>query len=319
MAVRVGVIGAGKWGVNHLRAYSSLPCTLVGISDVDPKKKELADQYKTQFFTDYKKLLSLVDAVSVVVPTDLHYSVVKECLNAGKHVLVEKPITLDSKQARELVELAKSKKLLLMVGYLFRFNNAVLAMKKRLNQIGKVQYITARYIHSSKPPRKDSGVIFNLGVHMVDTLTYILERRPKKVFAKKVHYLSKEREDFALLVLDYGDFVASIEVSCLHPEKARDLWIIGEKEKVYADLLEQKILVHPLSVSYEKIDRGETQEIALKPNEPLTDELQHFLDCIAKKNFVHEHSIAWDEYLTTRLCELCIESAKTGEQIEVID
>ena len=71
---------------------------------------------------------------------------------------------------------------------------------------------------------------------MVDTLTYILERRPKKVFAKKVHYLSKEREDFALLVLDYGDFVASIEVSCLHPEKARDLWIIGEKEKAISDL-----------------------------------------------------------------------------------
>src|SRR3989338_768768 len=114
--LKIGVIGTGDWGKNHLRIYSELGCEIVGIADKDSKKKTLAEQYKTKFFTSYKELLPLTDAISVVVPTNFHYEVVKDCLNSGKHVLVEKPITNDSKTAAELVALAKKKNLILAVG-----------------------------------------------------------------------------------------------------------------------------------------------------------------------------------------------------------
>ena len=149
--IKIGVIGTGKWGINHLRIYKQLEqeklCELIGLADVDESRKTIADEHSIKYFKDYKQMLNEVDAVSVVVPTDLHYGIVKECLNNNKHVLVEKPITLDSKQAKELVQIAKEKKLVLSVGYLFRFNPAVIELKRLLKsgELGKIQYITARY------------------------------------------------------------------------------------------------------------------------------------------------------------------------------
>src|SRR3989344_2244707 len=146
--MKIGVIGCGRWGRKHLRVYSELDCELIGVADSDPAKKELADEYNVKFFEDYIKLLPLVDAVSVVVPTDRHFEVVKACLERGKHVLVEKPITLDHKSSEELMNIARQKKLILAVGYLFRFNAAVKRLKEEIKGIGEIQYITGRYIHS---------------------------------------------------------------------------------------------------------------------------------------------------------------------------
>jgi len=109
--VKIGVIGSGKWGINHLRVFSSLG-VLEALSDLDTEKQKLADKYNAKFFLDYKEMLKHVDCVSIVVPTNLHYEIIKECLNAGKHVFVEKPITATSKQAQEVIDLAREKNLL---------------------------------------------------------------------------------------------------------------------------------------------------------------------------------------------------------------
>src|SRR4030042_5851702 len=101
--VKVGLIGCGKWGKNHARVFSELEgCAFVGIADVDAAAKKVAAEYNVAFYRNYSEMLPLVDAVSIVVPTNLHYSVVKECLMKGKHVMVEKPLTLSSEEAREL-------------------------------------------------------------------------------------------------------------------------------------------------------------------------------------------------------------------------
>ncbi|HID25923.1 MAG TPA: Gfo/Idh/MocA family oxidoreductase, partial [Thermoplasmata archaeon] len=130
-------------------------------------------------------------AVVIATPTDTHYDVVKNCLKNGKHVLVEKPIASSSQQSKSLVKLAESNNLILSVGYLYRFNNAIRKTKELINEIGEIQYITARYIHSTKPPRRDSGVIINLGIHVIDVLNFITDRIPEKVYAKKKNLLSK--------------------------------------------------------------------------------------------------------------------------------
>jgi UDP-N-acetylglucosamine 3-dehydrogenase len=314
MTVKVGVIGAGKWGVNHLRVYSQLDCELSGLADVNYERKRLADEYKISFFKDYRKLLPKVDAVSVVVPTDLHYGVVMDCLKAGKHVLVEKPITLNSEEASELVSFAQEKNLVFMAGYLFRFNAATIKLKKLLKDSGEVHYITARYMHSTKPPRKDSGVVFNFGVHLIDILSFVLGRTPESVFCKNIHYLSSEREDSALILLDYGKVVANLEVGWLHPLKKRDMWVISSKEKIYVDFLEQIIVRYPLSISYERVTAEKEINEEFPKNEPLKDELKYFIECVREGK---KPDVDSEEYLTTKICELCLKSAKVGAEIPV--
>ncbi|MDO8481304.1 MAG: Gfo/Idh/MocA family oxidoreductase [Nanoarchaeota archaeon] len=313
--MKVGVIGSGDWGKNHLRIYSGLDCELAGLADINPERRKLADHYGIPFFTDYKEMLKKVDAVSVVVPTDLHYRVVKDCLNAGVHVLVEKPITNDAASAKELIELAKKKKLVLAVGYLFRFNAAVKKVKEELKTIGDIQYITGRYIHSNKPPRKDSGVIFNFGVHLVDILNYILTDRPKKVFCTSTYSLSKEREDAAVITLDYGAYFASLEMSWLHPLKKRDFWIVGRKAKLYADLFEQIVIRYPIEVGADKTTASPEVNLEVNKNEPLQAELQAFLNAIKKGgNGVFEGN---EELFTTRICELAEKSSKEHKEIAI--
>lgn len=315
---KIGIIGIGKWGKNHLRSLSDIDCNLIGISDVDIKKKKLAEEFGVKFFQDYKQLLDEVDAVTVTAPTDTHYQIVIDCLNTGKHVLVEKPIATTSEQSKELVSLAKSKNLILSVGYLFRFNNAIKRVKELLKEIGEIQYITCRYIHSTKPPRTDSGAILNLGIHPMDILNFITGKKPIKVFAKKKNLLSKQFEDSAVIMFDYGEFFATIEVSCTHPEKKRDIWIIAEKEKIYVDYFNQKVIRYPLNVTYEKVERNEPFEENISANEPLKDELKYFVELIDEKDqngIVDVENIGREEYYTTRACELSIESAETGKEM----
>lgn len=315
---KIGIIGIGKWGKNHLRSLSDIDCNLVGISDVDIKKKKLAEEFGVKFFQDYKQLLDEVDAVTVTTPTDAHYQIVIDYLNAGRHVLVEKPISTTSEQSEELVSLAKSKNLILSVGYLFRFNNAIKRVKELLKEIGEIQYITCRYIHSTKPPRTDSGAILNLGIHPMDILNFITGKKPIKVFAKKKNLLSKQFEDSAVVMFDYGEFFATIEVSCTHPGKKRDIWIIAEKEKIYVDYFNQKVIRYPLNVTYEKVERNEPFEENISANEPLKDELKYFVELIDEKDrngIADAENIGREEYYTTRACELSIESAETGKEM----
>jgi len=318
--IKVGLIGIGKWGKNHLRTLSEIDCDLVGISDLNKEKKLLAEEHNLDFYTDYNQLLNPVDAMVVTTPTDLHFNIVKDCINAGKHVLVEKPIATTSQQSKILVELAQSKNVVLSVGYLFRFNNAIIRLKELLRKVGRIQYITCRYIHSTKPPRKDSGAIFNLGIHPIDILNFISEKNPSKIFAKKSNLLSEKFEDSATITLDYDDFFATIEVSCTHPEKKRDIWVIAEKEKIYVDYFSQQIIRYPIVVDYENVQRRDPIEEPIIANEPLKEELEYFLNFVKKKqelNVDSKENIGKENYYTTRACELSLESAISGKEMSL--
>jgi UDP-N-acetylglucosamine 3-dehydrogenase len=319
--IKIGIIGAGRWGQNHLRIFSELNnCELIGIADVDIEKAELAKQYNTNFFNEYKELINKIDAVSVVVPTDMHYDIVKYCLNEGKHVLVEKPITLNSDKAKELVELANRKNLILSVGYLFRFNPVVIELKKRLKEkSGKIQYITGRYIHSSKPPRADSGVIFNLGIHMIDILNFILDKKPFKVYCKRTNFLNEKNEDSATIVLNYNSFFASLDVSCCHPLKKRDMWIIAENEKIYVDFFDQIMKVYPIYIKDGEVVKELESNIEIRKNEPLKEQLNHFINCVTgiENNIEEMHNIGEEEYYTTKICELAVKSDEFGAELEL--
>ena len=312
---KVGVIGVGKWGLNHLRLYKEdLDCELIGIADIDKNKGKIAYDNKIKFFTDYNHLFPLVDAVSVVTPTTLHYKTIEDCLNSGKHVYAEKPLTLDYKKAEYLVKLAKEKNLTLNVGYLFRFNAAVKELKNQIRNIGDIHYITARYVQGDKPPKKDSGAIFNLGVHLIDILNFVLEEKPKKLYCKAHHYLSEEKEDAAQLLLDYNGFYADLELSSLHPEKKRDMWVHGSKEKIYVDLGEQILIKYPIEIGYGGVKRNPEVNLQIRKNEPLKESLNNFLQTLNGNVF---YNLGEEEILTTKICELALISAKESREITI--
>jgi hypothetical protein len=137
------------------------------------------------------------------------------------------------------------------------------------------------------------------------------------VQAKKKNLLLLLFEDSASLVLDYGDFYATADLSCTHPEKARDFWIIAKKEKIYVDYFNQKIIRYPIDVTYDEVKREESFIEDIIPNEPLKDELKFFIDLVDKREIDPEINIGKEDYYTTMISELCLLSAKQNKQMVV--
>lgn len=317
--IKVGVIGGGKWGRNHLKDLYQMNCSLVGLADPDPNKKELAEEHNIQYFSDYRLMLPHVDAVTVVTPTTTHYEIAKYCLEQGKHVLVEKPLCFNLEEAKELVNLTQAKNLILSVGYVFRFNPLVKRLKELLPEIGEIQYITGKYVHSTVPPRKDSGVIFNLAVHLIDVLNHVLPHKPKNIFCRQINQISPAHEDSAILTIDYGKFPAIIETSCCHPEKKRDMWIIASKEKLYFDFLDQVLIRFPILVSEEgTIKKDSFRDPKIEKKQPLFEELWHFIQVCEKKMKNEEiNNESAENSLTTKMCLLALQSSRENCIIKV--
>lgn len=178
----IAVIGTGYWGKNHVRTYSELVSEgvidSVKICDLDEKRaRELGEAFNIEYLTDYKELIAdpNIDAVSIVTSSHTHYALAKEFMEAGKDVLVEKPMTMNSKEAEQLVKIAKDTNRILMVGHIFRHHPAVKELKHRIDQgeFGKIRLISSNRL-SFGAPRKDMGVIYALGVHEVDMFCYLI-------------------------------------------------------------------------------------------------------------------------------------------------
>ena len=318
--VKIGVIGGGKWGKNHLKDLSRMnSCRLIALADPDDSKKSLADKHSILHFSNYQDMLPHVDAVTIVTPTNSHYEIAKYCLEQGKHIFVEKPLCFEEDKAAELVELARQKGLLLSVGYVFRFNPLVKRLKEILPEIGPIQYISSRYIHSTVPPRKDSGVVFNLAVHLIDLLNHVLPQQPKSINCKNVNFISPTNEDSAIIKLDYGSFLATIETSCCHPLKKRDMWIIAAKEKIYLDFLDQVMIRHPITVSEEGTSSKEAiRDPKIEKGSPLFEELWHFCTiCNDRMAGKEVHNESAENFLTTKMCNLALQSARENRIINM--
>ena len=308
--ISTGLIGVGRWGNNYMRLLPQVS-HFVGFSDTDVDKAELAT-HGLLYNSNYEAILPHVDAVCITTPSDTHYEIARKCLEEGKHVLVEKPLTLDSKTALKLCELAEEKGLILATGAQYRFNPATIWLKNELANMGTLHNITMRYIHGDKPPRKDMGVIFNFAIHLFDILNFTLERLPERIFCKKVNYLSPDREDCAVIVADYGNFYASLDCSWFHGERARDCWVTASKECVNVDFLRQWIR------QYCKEEDGEIVEERHRVKsreEPLKNELLHFVDCIEHNKTPVNSGRAG--HTTVKLCEIALESARREKVIEI--
>lgn len=311
MTLKVGVIGVGAWGKNHVRVYSELPnAELIFIADINESKaKEVSKRFKVPYSTNYQDALKHdVDAVSICVPTSAHYEITKFFINSGVHVLLEKPLTADYELAKDLVHQAKKSNVRLMAGLIERFNPAV-TYTKRLIKEGNIGEILALYGErvSPRPLRiMDVSVLYDLGIHEVDIVRYILNRKVIKVYGVlkrfKAYY-----HDFAQLFLDIEDNItAYVSTNWLTPRKIRLLRVLGTNGLIIVNYITQEV-----TVEYEK----ESLKPVITYQEPLKIELDHFISSIIKKEkFMSEGEDALE---TLKILKFIEKSAKMKRSLEI--
>ena len=300
-ALRIGTIGYGYWGPNLARNFYELPeSDLVAIID---RKEDQLERARSKYpevvlKKDYKELFDMgLDAIVISTPPKTHFQIAKDCLLNGLHVLVEKPMVLNSCDAEELIELANVKGLTLMVGHIFEYNSAVLEMKKYIDrkELGDVFYIDTARLNLGLFQR-DSNVLWDLAPHDISTLLYLLEQVPDSVSAHGMACVTEGVHDLAYLNLVFpNNLMAFIHVSWLDPSKVRRITVVGSKKMaVYNDLgAEGKIKIYDKGVDPDYTDTFGEFQYAYRTGditipsfrfvEPLREECQHFLDCIVNK------------------------------------
>ncbi len=288
--MNIAIIGTGYWGKNHVRALKELldegKVDKLSICDTDEKRaKEMASGFNLSYTTDYEELIcSDIDGVVIATPSNTHYILAKEFLKAGKDVLVEKPMTLSSREANEVIKIAEKNGKILSVGHIFRYHSAVNEIKKRIERgdFGEIYYITSDR-HSLRVPRKDMGVLFALAIHEVDLFCYLLnEEYPEEILATMGNYIGGT-EEIAQIVSYFDNNVRGYAFeSWLSPNgKRRELIVVGSKMSVFVDYLKpNEIKVFDITISSEGIKTEGSYIIPIEYKEPLKEELENFIDCI---------------------------------------
>jgi UDP-N-acetylglucosamine 3-dehydrogenase len=244
----LAVIGAGAMGRNHVRVARELAQSeLVGICDADPNTSATVGRlYNVRAFASHRELLDQArpDGVIVAVPTSLHHEVVRDALNAGCHVLVEKPIAATIEEAEDLAALARRAGRVLMVGHVERYNPAVTELHRRLRggELGRVIQLHARRLGPFPTRVRDVGVVIDLATHDLDIMRYLTGTEPIRVYAETRRKLHTSREDVLNGLLRFeDDTVGVLEINWLTPTKIRELFVTGERGMFRVDYLTQDL------------------------------------------------------------------------------
>ena len=295
-SVQLAVVGCGRWGINHVRtAHALLGENLCRVFDSNPSAKSRVEQISPSipFTTDQLQILndSTINAVIIATPAESHFAIAKECLENGKNVLVEKPITLRSEEAQQLVDLARSKNLALMVGHVLLYHPAIVAVKNLIidGKIGLLQYIYSNRLNLGAL-RSEENVLWSFAPHDISVIQYITESAPVRITSNGAHHLQHGIEDTTLTYLEYPNNVhAHIFVSWLHPFKEQRLVVIGDKGMlVFEDSISNdKLKFYPKGFTkkesgFEKFE-GEFEVVPFGNQQPLAEEHKHFYDCIINR------------------------------------
>ena len=206
--MKVLLIGLGRWGEKHLRVLGELGCEL-WVADVSPERRALAVKAgvaEGRAVADFRAALPQVDAVDIVTPADNHLALASECLRAGKHCFVEKPLTLTVAEGRALADVVRSTPRVLQVGHIFRFHPVTQLLRERIKSgsVGAIRYCTGRFA-GFKRPRHDVGVTQTDGIHYFDLFAYLLEKNPTAVTATLRDFLGRGMDDVGFCAVEYGD------------------------------------------------------------------------------------------------------------------
>jgi predicted dehydrogenase len=299
--VNIGIVGCGYWGPKHLRNFYELPEARVAyVCDLEENNlRQVRSQYPSvATTTEYSDLLGKsVDAIVVATPAKTHYRLAKEALLHKKHVLIEKPITTNSLQALELIELAERQSLVLMAGHTYEYHPAVDYLKQLIKngELGDIYGIDAARLNLGLF-RPDINVLWDLAPHDTCIILSLLDKEPISVSARGTYHIDPDICDVAYMELLFTNgTMVHIHVSWLDPRKIREITIVGAKKMaVYDDVSEtEKIHIYdkglalsansngfagwPLRYRY-----GDVTIPHIPGTEPLRLECSHFLHCITE-------------------------------------
>ena len=241
--IRTAVIGVGYLGRFHAQKYAALPKSdLVAVADASEENaNRVAEECNTTAVTDYKELFGKVDAVSIVVPTQLHHQVAKDCLENGIHVLLEKPITVTVEEADELIAIAKAKNLVLQVGHLERFNSAVIALNGVLET---PQFIESHRLAPFNPRGADVNVILDLMIHDIDIIQNLVKSPIANIDANGVSVLTKEIDIANTRITFENGCVANVTASRVSTRPQRKMRIFQHDAYISIDFQDKIMSVH---------------------------------------------------------------------------
>lgn len=302
----IAVVGAGYWGPNLIRNFHrNKDAHLHSVCDLSEER--LADirlNYPAVATTSrLGDLLAddAIDGITLATPADTHFRMVSACLEAGKHVLVEKPLATSTDECRRLIRLAEERGRVLMVGHTFLYNEAVKRVKDYITsgEIGQLYYINMQRLNLGRV-RQDVNVVWNLAPHDISIVLHWLDAEPVAVSARGYTYLQEGLEDVAYINLEFADGTAShIHVSWLDPKKVRQATVVGSQKMIVYDdvntdsmvqVFDKGITKKDISVDLGKYDTfskfqlihraGDLVIPKINFTEPLALECAHFVDCI---------------------------------------
>ena len=298
--IGVACVGTGYWGKNLVRHFYALNgCQLRVCCDLSEEVlQDLSTQYSDVAVTrEYARVLQepSIDAVVLASPTEMHFAMAKQALEAGKHVFVEKPLALAVQEAEALCQMAEVKGLILMVGHLLVYHPAIRKLKQLVDcgALGDIQYTYTQRVNFGII-RKSETALWSLGPHDVSMVCYLLNRQPQTVNACGASYVQEGIEDVVFVNLNFVNRVmAQIHVSWLDPHKIRRLTIVGSQRMAVFDDMEpvEKIRIYDNCVNHTEIPwweqtaplhRGPVVVPKVESMEPLRLECEHFLECIRR-------------------------------------
>src|SRR5216684_424997 len=338
-AITIGVIGCGYWGPNLLRNFAeNVAAELRWICDADDARvAAMGRRYPAaQTTTDYQKLLAdpKLDAIAVVTPVAMHFPIAKQALLAGKHLLVEKPLTATVGEAEELNELAERNRRTLMVDHTFVYTGAVRKMKEivRSGELGQLLYFDSVRINLGLF-QSDINVLWDLAPHDLSIMDYLIERQPDMVSAIGSCHIEPGIENIAYLLMHFpDDFIAHFHFNWLAPVKIRRTLIAGTRKMILYDDIEptEKVRVYDKGVTTSRVgsDReadyqtlvsyrtGDVWAPQLDMTEALRRVVAEFLDSIRASRPPLTDGAAG--LRVVRLLEAAQQSIKNGGQVQLL-
>ncbi len=303
---RVAQIGCGYWGPNLIRNFMSLTnAELTMVCDRDRGRLEYIQALHpgVRTCTDLDEVLAAdsVEAVSLATPAATHYQLGMKCLQAGKHLFVEKPLALRSEHCEEMIAEANRRGLVLMVGHVFRYNSAVIKVKEYIDagELGEIYYIYSRRVNLGRV-QTDINSLWSFAPHDLSVLMYWLDGDPTHVIARGFSFLNPDIHDVVFMTLVFpGGAGAHVHVSWLDPKKTREMVVVGSEKMIVFDdtSVDAKVQIYDKKVCRKKntapddsVDSfrefqyatvsGDCVIPSFKYDEPLRVECQHFIECI---------------------------------------
>ncbi len=292
--MKVGLIGAGAWGKNHLRVWHELGVLACVCETDESRSARLRDSYPNLQITTILKELThdpQIQGVVIATPAETHFRLAKECLLSGKDVLVEKPLALTIHDGHELVDLAKKLDRIVMVGHILCYHPAIRKLRQLIHdgELGKINYVYSNRLSLGRI-RTEENILWSFAPHDISIILLLLNEMPSCVSSQGGNYLHRSIADVTVSNFQFkSGRNAHIFVSWLHPFKEQKLVVVGERQMaVFDDVTTlNKLVLYPHRINWLNStpvsEKADAVPVEYEPGEPLKEECQHFIECIEKR------------------------------------